>query len=87
MGSGQAGKLPWAAAWNTGVTVNALHLASPMDTEMVHGTFGYTMSMVEEGAEAVVRLAASPEVEGARKRLWALSEELPGRLLEPVVRR
>ncbi len=45
------------------------------------------MSMVEEGTEAVVRLAASPEVEGARKRLWALSEELPGRLLEPVVRR
>ncbi|CAA9434739.1 MAG: Short-chain dehydrogenase/reductase SDR [uncultured Rubrobacteraceae bacterium] len=24
--------------------------------------------------------------EGARKRLWALSEELSGRLLEPVVR-
>ena len=25
--------------------------------------------------------------EGARKRLWVLSEELSGRLLEPVVRR
>jgi hypothetical protein len=64
---------------------------------------------VEEGAEAVVRLAASPEVEGvtgryfdgtrearanrqaydaeARRRLWALSEKLCGRFLEPVARR
>ncbi|MDP8951309.1 MAG: SDR family NAD(P)-dependent oxidoreductase [Actinomycetota bacterium] len=94
---------------DTGVTVNALHPASLMDTKMVHGTFGYTVSTVEEGTEAVVRLAASPEVEGVtgryfdgtrearanrqaydegvRKRLWALSEELSGRLLEPVVRR
>jgi NAD(P)-dependent dehydrogenase (short-subunit alcohol dehydrogenase family) len=92
-----------------GVTVNALHPASLMDTKMVHGTFGYTMSTVEEGAEAVLRLAVSPEVEGvtgryfdgrrearanrqaydeeARRRLWALSEELCGRLLEPAVRR
>jgi len=94
---------------DTGVTVNALHPASLMDTKLVHGTFGYTMSTVEEGTEAVVRLAASPELEGVtgryfdgtrearanrqaydegvRKRLWALSEELSGRLLEPVVRR
>jgi NAD(P)-dependent dehydrogenase (short-subunit alcohol dehydrogenase family) len=85
---------------DTGVTVNALHPASLMDTKMVHDTFGYTMSTVGEGAEAVVRLAASPEVEGvtgryfdgtrearanrqaydaeARRRLWALSEELCG---------
>lgn len=93
----------------TGVTVNALHPASLMDTKMVRGTFGYTMSTVEEGVEAVVRLAASPELEGvtgryfdgtrearanrqaydaeARRRLWALSEELCGRLLEPAARR
>ena len=93
----------------TGVTANALHPASLMDTKMVRGTFGYTMSTVEEGAEAVVRLAASPELEGvtgryfdgtrearanrqaydaeARRRLWALSEELCGRLLEPAARR
>jgi NAD(P)-dependent dehydrogenase (short-subunit alcohol dehydrogenase family) len=93
----------------TGVTANALHPASLMDTKMVRDAIGYTMSTVEEGAEAVVRLAASPEVEGvtgsyfdgtrearanrqaydegARKRLWALSEELSGRLLEPIVRR
>jgi len=90
----------------TGVTVNALHPASLMDTKMVHETFGYTMSTVQEGADAAVRLAVSPELEGvtgryfdgqregranrqaydaqARKRLWALSEELCGSLLEPV---
>jgi NAD(P)-dependent dehydrogenase (short-subunit alcohol dehydrogenase family) len=90
----------------TGVTANALHPASLMDTKMVHDTFGYTMSTVEEGAEAVVRLAASPELEGltgryfdgtrearanrqaydaeARKRLWALSEELCGSVSEPI---
>ena len=90
----------------TGVTVNALHPASLMDTKMVHETFGYTMSTVQEGADAAVRLAVSPELEGVtgryfdgqregranhqaydaqvRKRLWALSEELCGSLLEPV---
>ena len=94
---------------DTGVSVNALHPASLMDTKMVQSTFGYTMSTVEEGTEAVVRLAISPEIEGVtgryfdgtrearanrqaydprvRNRLWVLSEELCGRLLEPVVRR
>jgi NAD(P)-dependent dehydrogenase (short-subunit alcohol dehydrogenase family) len=93
----------------TGVTVNALHPASLMDTKMVQSTFGYTMSTVEEGMEAVVRLAISPKVEGItgryfdgtrqaranrqaydprdRNRLWVLSEQLCGLLLEPVVRR
>jgi hypothetical protein len=64
---------------------------------------------VQEGADATVRLAVSPELEGvtgryfdgmreahanqqaydaqARKRLWALSEELCGRLLDSVHRR
>ena len=92
----------------TGVAVNALHPASLMDTKMVQSTFGYTMGTVEEGTQAVVRLAISQEVEGvtgayfdgtrearanrqaydpqARDRLWVLSEELCGHLLEPVVR-
>src|ERR687890_592950 len=48
----------------TGVSVNALHQASLMDTKMVQDTFGYTTSTVEEGTEAVVRLAVSQEVEG-----------------------
>ena len=91
---------------DSGVTVNALHPASLMDTRMVRESFGYTMSTVEEGAEAVLHLAVSPEVEGvtgayfdgtgearadrqaydprAREKLWTLSEQLCGRLLEPV---
>jgi NAD(P)-dependent dehydrogenase (short-subunit alcohol dehydrogenase family) len=48
----------------TGVSVNALHPASLMDTKMVRETFGYSMSGVREGTEAVVRLAVSPELEG-----------------------
>jgi len=52
----------------TGVSVNALHPASLMDTKMVLDTFGYTMSTVEEGAEATVHLAVSPELEGVTGR-------------------
>jgi hypothetical protein len=66
------------------------------------------MSTVQEGADAAVRLAVSPELEGvtgryfdgqrearanrqaydaqARKKLWVLSEELCGPLLESVPR-
>lgn len=91
---------------DTGVSVNALHPASLMNTKMVQSTFGYTMSTVEEGTQAVVRLAVSKEVEGitgryfdgtrearanrqandprVRDRLWVLSEQLCGRLLEPL---
>ena len=54
----------------TGVTANALHPASLMDTKMVHETFGYTMSTVEEGAKVVVRLAVSPELEGVTGRYF-----------------
>ncbi len=93
----------------SGVSINALHPASLMDTKMVNETFGYTMSTVQEGAVATVRLAAPPDVEGvtgryfdghyearanrqaydpaARKRLWALSEDLCGPFLSPVTRR
>jgi NAD(P)-dependent dehydrogenase (short-subunit alcohol dehydrogenase family) len=93
----------------SGVSVNALHPASLMDTKMVNETFGYTMSTVQEGADATVRLAVSPDLEGvtgryfdghhearanyqaydpeARKRLWALSEDLCSPFLSPVARR
>ena len=54
----------------TGVSVNALHPASLMDTKMVQDTFGYTMSTVEEGSEAVVHLAVSPELEGVTGRYF-----------------
>jgi NAD(P)-dependent dehydrogenase (short-subunit alcohol dehydrogenase family) len=46
-----------------GVTVNALHPATFMDTRMVR-EFGKPMSTVEEGADAIMRLAVSPEMEG-----------------------
>src|SRR5215212_1594559 len=55
---------------DTGVTVNALHPASLMDTKMVQSTFGYTMSTVEEGTQAVARLAVSQEVEGVTGRYF-----------------
>jgi NAD(P)-dependent dehydrogenase (short-subunit alcohol dehydrogenase family) len=53
----------------TGVTVNALHPATLMDTKMVRETFGYASSTVQEGTEAVVRLAASPELESGKRPL------------------
>src|SRR5215204_5090929 len=55
---------------DTGVSVNALHPASLMETKMVEETFGYTMSTVEEGADATVHLAASPELEGVTGRYF-----------------
>ena len=55
---------------DTEVSVNALHPASLMETKMVEETFGYTMSTVEEGAEATVHLAASSELEGVTGRYF-----------------
>ncbi|HSK99581.1 MAG TPA: hypothetical protein VK869_04530 [Rubrobacteraceae bacterium] len=55
---------------DTGVTANALHPASLMDTKMVLETFGYTMDTVEDGAEATVRLAVSSELEGVTGRYF-----------------
>ena len=46
-----------------GVTVNALHPATFMDTRMVR-EFGKPLSTVAEGADAIMRLAVSPEIEG-----------------------
>jgi NAD(P)-dependent dehydrogenase (short-subunit alcohol dehydrogenase family) len=48
----------------TSVSVNALHPATLMDTKIVRQTFGSSMSRVEEGVEATVYLATSPELEG-----------------------
>lgn len=48
----------------TGITVNALHPATFMDTTMVHEAGVTPRSTVESGAEAIVRLAAAPELEG-----------------------
>ena len=54
----------------SGVTANALHPASLMDTKMVRESFGYTLSTVEEGAAAAERLAVSPDLEGVSGRYF-----------------
>jgi NAD(P)-dependent dehydrogenase (short-subunit alcohol dehydrogenase family) len=55
---------------NTGVTTNALHPATLMETKMVLETFGRATSTVQTGAEATVRLAVSPELEGVTGRYF-----------------
>jgi NAD(P)-dependent dehydrogenase (short-subunit alcohol dehydrogenase family) len=59
----------------TGVCVNALHPASLMDTKMVRESLGHPMSSVEEGVRAVVRLAASSELEGVSGRYFEGTRE------------
>jgi NAD(P)-dependent dehydrogenase (short-subunit alcohol dehydrogenase family) len=59
-----------AAEGEIGVTVNALHPATLMDTKMVRETYGRARSSVEEGVEAIFRLVASPELEGVTGRYY-----------------
>jgi len=47
----------------SGVTVNSLHPATLMDTKMVHECFGRSMSTVQQGADAVVYLATSSDLD------------------------
>ncbi len=54
----------------TGVTTNALHPATVMGTKMVLETFGHASSTVQEGAEAVIRLPVSPELEEVTGRYF-----------------
>jgi NAD(P)-dependent dehydrogenase (short-subunit alcohol dehydrogenase family) len=58
------------AAGESGVTVNALHPASLMNTKMVLESYGYTMSTVEDGVQATLRLVVSPELEGVSGRYY-----------------
>lgn len=48
----------------TRVTVNALHPATYMNTTMVRQSGATPRSSVEEGAEAILKLATSAEMEG-----------------------
>ncbi|MBZ9965226.1 SDR family NAD(P)-dependent oxidoreductase [Mesorhizobium sp. BR1-1-2] len=48
----------------SGITVNALHPASYMNTTMVRQAGVTPWSSVETGAEAIVNLATSPDLEG-----------------------
>lgn len=58
-----------------GVTVNALHPATLMDTQMVRGSFGRAMSEVGEGVEALTRLVADPGLDGITGRYFDQLEE------------
>ncbi|TMK70319.1 MAG: SDR family NAD(P)-dependent oxidoreductase [Actinobacteria bacterium] len=57
------------------LTVNALHPATLMDTQMVRGSFGRAMNEVDEGAEALTRLVADPELDGVSGRYFDQLEE------------
>lgn len=54
----------------SGVTVNALHPATFMDTTMVRQSGGTPRSTVEEGAEAILNLAVSPGLEARSGRYF-----------------
>jgi NAD(P)-dependent dehydrogenase (short-subunit alcohol dehydrogenase family) len=58
------------AAGEPGVTVNALHPATLMDTKMALQTFGYAMSTIQDGVEATLRLAVAPELDGVSGRYF-----------------
>ncbi len=64
----------------TGISVNAVHPASFMDTNMVRQVGDPPQSSVEEGAEAVLNLAASPDMEGETGHYYDQLNE--GRALE-----
>jgi NAD(P)-dependent dehydrogenase (short-subunit alcohol dehydrogenase family) len=59
----------------TGVTVNALHPATFMDTAMVREYGQRPVSTVEEGLEATWRLVAEPGLEGLSGWYFAGSEQ------------
>ncbi len=58
-----------------GVTVNALSPGSLLDTKMVREAFGRARGDVQEGADAVIYLATSPEVEGVTGRFFDQERE------------
>jgi NAD(P)-dependent dehydrogenase (short-subunit alcohol dehydrogenase family) len=57
-------------AEGAGVTVNALHPASLMDTKIVDESFGYTLSTVQDGVAATLRLVLDPELDGVSGRYY-----------------
>jgi NAD(P)-dependent dehydrogenase (short-subunit alcohol dehydrogenase family) len=58
------------AAGEPGVTVNALHPATLMNTKMALQTFGYAMSTIQDGVEATLRLAVAPELDRVSGRYF-----------------
>src|SRR3954468_2823741 len=59
----------------TGVTVTALHPATYMPTKIVLEEAGHSIDTLEEGVDATVRLAVSPELEGVTGGFYDRQEE------------
>jgi NAD(P)-dependent dehydrogenase (short-subunit alcohol dehydrogenase family) len=57
------------------VAVNALHPSSLMPTKIVWESFGYTLSTIEQGVEATLRLAVDPALEGVSGRYYDVLRE------------
>jgi NAD(P)-dependent dehydrogenase (short-subunit alcohol dehydrogenase family) len=57
------------------VTFNSLHPATFMPTKIVLEQAGHSMDSLEEGIEATLRLATSPEMDGASGRFFDRREE------------
>jgi NAD(P)-dependent dehydrogenase (short-subunit alcohol dehydrogenase family) len=58
------------AAGESGVSVNALHPATFMNTKMVDEAGGAPMSTIEDGLEATLFVAVSPELDGVTGRYF-----------------
>ena len=58
-----------------GVKTNAVHPATLMDTQMVRGSFGRSMSTVDDGVGPVARLATDPELDGVSGRFFNQTRE------------
>lgn len=58
-----------------GITVNALHPGSLLDTKLVREAFGRGRGDVQQGADAIIYLATSPEVEGVTGRFFDQDRE------------
>jgi NAD(P)-dependent dehydrogenase (short-subunit alcohol dehydrogenase family) len=54
----------------TGVTVNAVHPGTLLDTKMVREAFGRGRGDVQKGADALIFMATSPELEGVTGRFF-----------------
>ena len=57
------------------VTFNSLHPATFMPTKIVLEQAGHSMDSLEEGIEATLRLATSPEMDGVSGRFFDRQEE------------
>ena len=67
------------------MTVNALHPATYMNTTMVRQSGVTPITSVEEGADAILKLAISPELKG-RAGFISTASARRGRTRRPMMR-